>query len=140
MNKNEDARYLPERLNREPTVIRGLTNNELLLVIGSGVVVGLVLGVLIVVLLLPGQLPAIPTSMALCGYLALRFGSDRLAAAKRNKPGAWFYRMLEWRLHHGSVSRLFFRKASLIDQDATWWLRRERVQRRLRRKRQDRLD
>ena len=37
--------FLPERLNRDPAVLRGLTNDELWVALGTGAVIGLLLGV-----------------------------------------------------------------------------------------------
>ncbi len=37
--------FLPERLNRDPAVLRGLTNDEMWLALGTGALLGLLLGV-----------------------------------------------------------------------------------------------
>src|SRR3546814_10608855 len=37
--------FLPERLNRDPAVLHGLTNDEMWVALGAGAVIGLLLGV-----------------------------------------------------------------------------------------------
>lgn len=37
--------FLPERLNRDPAVLRGLTNDEMWVALGTGAIVGLLLGI-----------------------------------------------------------------------------------------------
>lgn len=124
--------YLPERLNREPTVIRGLTEIELLYMILLGAAIGLIIGLVLWVVL--AEVLLIPLMIPLGLAAAVFLGSRRLAALKRGKPHAWFYRHLEWVKNARGLSR----NRQLLNQDAVWWLRRDRVRRRWRRTRHDR--
>jgi len=89
--------FVPERLNRDPIVIRGLTSDEVLLAGGGGVVLGIPVG--LVLWLVTGQMPLLPTSMVLIGpFVTLFFGGSGLRRLKRGKPETWVYRLLHWTL------------------------------------------
>lgn len=89
--------FVPERLNRDPVVVRGLTSDE---VFGAGLlggVLGLFVGITLWVV--TGQLALIPTAMLLLGpFLILFFGGAILRRAKRGKPETWLYRKVQWQL------------------------------------------
>jgi hypothetical protein len=53
--------FLPERLNRDPAVLRGLTNDEMWVALGTGAVVGLLLGVPLAIA--TASIAVAPTSM-----------------------------------------------------------------------------
>lgn len=121
--------YLPERLNREPTVVRGLTQAELLFMIVIGAITGLVIGLLLWMVI--AEVLIIPVMIPVGLAAAVFLGSRRLATLKRGKPHSWFYRNLQWVLN----ARGLVRNRQLLNTNAVWWLRRDRVRRRLRRKR-----
>ncbi|WP_218189549.1 TIGR03750 family conjugal transfer protein [Pseudomonas sp. PA15(2017)] len=88
--------FLPERLNRSPVVFRGLTSGELFLAFGCGAMIGLVLGILLI--MVTGIWPLIPTAVLLCGFLTVFFSGRLLASRKRGRASMWFYRALQMRL------------------------------------------
>jgi len=89
--------FLPERLNRHPVVIRGLTSNEVLLAGSLGALAGIPLG--FVLWLVTGKMPLLPTSTLLVGpFITLFFGAAVLRRLKRGKPETWVYRLLHFKL------------------------------------------
>ena len=53
--------FLPERLNRDPAVLRGLTNDEMWVALGTGAAIGLLLGVPLGIV--TSSIAVAPTSM-----------------------------------------------------------------------------
>jgi len=89
--------FMPERLNRDPIVVRGLTSDEVLLAGGGGALFGIPLG--IVLWLVSGQIALLPTAILAIGpFLTFFFGSSLLRRLKRGKPQTWVYRLLHWKL------------------------------------------
>jgi len=89
--------FVPERLNRDPVVVRGLTSGEVFLAATAGAAFGLVLG--LVLWPLTGQIALLPTSMMAIGpFASLFFGGALLRRLKRGKPDTWVYRLLNFRL------------------------------------------
>jgi len=88
--------FLPERLNRDPAVLRGLTNDEMWVALGTGAVIGLLLGVPLAIA--TASIAVAPTSMIACMAVVLFTGGTLLRRAKRARPETWLYRKLEWRL------------------------------------------
>jgi conjugative transfer region protein (TIGR03750 family) len=88
--------FLPHRLNRQPVVVRGLTNSELwictCLFAGVGVAPGIVLTTVF------KALAMIPTAVAVSVALGIFFGGGFLRRQKRNRPDTWLYRSLQMRL------------------------------------------
>lgn len=93
-NQEGTVTFLPERLNKFPVVLRGLTSDELIVTFVAGLIVGAVIG--IVVFVIVGKAFLIPTSMMLVTAIALWITSTTLRRAKRNKPDTWFYRKIQW--------------------------------------------
>jgi conjugative transfer region protein (TIGR03750 family) len=87
--------FLPERLNRDPIVLRGMTNDEMFFVAALGVALGFLLG--LIGWLVTGYLAMVVTLMALVCTAVLYFGSAILRRMKRGKPETWLYRSLQWR-------------------------------------------
>ena len=86
--------FLPERLNRDPAVLRALTNDEMWIALGVGAVIGLVLGVPLAIA--TASIAIAPTGMIAGMALVLFAGGTLLRRAKRTRPKTWLYRKLEW--------------------------------------------
>ncbi|EDP9846220.1 TIGR03750 family conjugal transfer protein [Salmonella enterica subsp. enterica serovar Arechavaleta] len=109
--------FLPDRLNREPVVWRGLTTSELFLVLALGLGVGCAFG--IVLALITHYWPLIPRfSAGRCGVVHSGCGRV-LARAKRGKPDSWLPQaILAWLEHH------HIRDAQLVQHSTLWVVRR----------------
>lgn len=112
--------FLPERLNRDPTVLRGLTNDEMWVALGVGALVGLLLGVPLAIA--TASIAVAPTSMIVSMAVVLLAGGTLLRRAKRARPETWLYRKVEWIL----VSRWRLKRGSLILHSGAWTVRRSR--------------
>ncbi|EKK5221837.1 TIGR03750 family conjugal transfer protein [Cronobacter sakazakii] len=109
--------FLPDRLNREPVVWRGLTTSELFLALATGLGVGCVSGILLS--LVTGYWPLIPCSALAGAALLIQGGGRILARAKRGKPDSWLPQMiLAW------LERHHLRGAQLVQCGAVWVPRR----------------
>ena len=76
--------FLPERLNRDPAVLRGLTNDEMWVALGTGAVIGLMLGVPLAIA--TASIAVAPTSMIGGMAVVLFVGGTLLRQAKRARP------------------------------------------------------
>ncbi len=112
--------FLPERLNRDPAVLRGLTNDEMWMALGAGAIIGLLLGVPLAIA--TASIAVAPTSMIASMALVLFAGGTLLRRAKRARPETWLYRKLEWIL----VSRWRLSRGRLILHSGAWTVRRSR--------------
>ncbi|MED7666720.1 TIGR03750 family conjugal transfer protein [Pseudomonas moraviensis subsp. stanleyae] len=112
--------FLPERLNRDPAVLRGLTNDEMWVALGTGAIIGLLLGVPLAIA--SASIAMAPTSMIAIMALVLFAGGTLLRRAKRARPETWLYRKLEWIL----VSRWRLGRGILILRSGAWTVRRSR--------------
>lgn len=110
--------FLPERLNRDPAVLRGLTNDEMWVALGTGAVIGLLLGVPLAIA--TASIAVAPTSMVASMAAVLFAGGTLLRRAKRARPETWLYRKLEWIL----ASRWRLGRESLILRSGAWTVRR----------------
>ncbi|KAB0502646.1 TIGR03750 family conjugal transfer protein [Pseudomonas lini] len=110
--------FLPERLNRNPAVLRGLTNDEMWVALGAGALVGLVLGVPLAIA--TASIAVAPTSMIASMALVLFAGGTLLRRAKRARPEIWLYRKLEWII----ASRWRLGGGTLILHSGAWTVRR----------------
>ncbi|MFC1040792.1 TIGR03750 family conjugal transfer protein [Pasteurella multocida] len=88
--------FLPDRLNRRPTVYRGMTASELIIVMISGLLIGICIG-LIVMLLFGFAWPVIPSVMFLVTAFFIRFGGSYISRLKRGKPDSWLERYIEFK-------------------------------------------
>ncbi len=114
--------FVPERLNRDPIVLRGLTNDELFLVAGLGTASGLMLG--IPVWLVTGIVAMTPTVMFAFGTLAVFFGGGVLRRLKRGRPETWLYRSMQWEATC-RFNLTFNSGQKLILHNGHWSIRRE---------------
>ncbi|HFO7999519.1 TPA: TIGR03750 family conjugal transfer protein [Escherichia coli] len=109
--------FLPDRLNREPVVWRGLTTSELFLALALGLGGGCAFGILLA--LITHYWPLIPGSALSGAELLIQGGGRILARAKRGKPDTWLPQaLLAW------LERHHLRGAQLIQHSAVWVVRR----------------
>jgi len=109
--------FLPDRLNREPVVWRGLTTSELFLALFTGLLGGAAPGT--VMALLSGHWPVIPVSALAGAAVMIQGGGYIMAHIKRGKPDNWLYQSLfAW------LERHHLRRPRLIQHSAVWVLRR----------------
>lgn len=109
--------FLPDRLNREPVVFRGMTTSELFIALGGGLVAGMIGGIFPAVLL--GIWALIPTGALAGAAIAIMIGGKWLARLKRGRPDTWLYRAMGARFaRHG------FGDPKLVQESAVWVIRR----------------
>lgn len=109
--------FLPDRLNREPVIFRGMTTTELFIALGGGLLTGLVCGIFPAVLL--GIWALIPTGALAGAAIAILAGGKWLARLRRGRPDTWLYRSLgAWFARRG------FGDPKLIQQSTVWVIRR----------------
>ncbi|HAB4051484.1 TPA_asm: TIGR03750 family conjugal transfer protein [Salmonella enterica subsp. diarizonae] len=111
--------FLPERLNREPAVFRGLTVSELLIALLVGLATGAIAGTIPAILWRNWSL--IPSNSVPGGALAILCGGRWLARLKRGRPEGWLYRALELKLACVGIGAQRF-----ILHDGVWAIRRSR--------------
>lgn len=123
VDEGETVEFLPERLNRFPIVIRGMTNDEMFIVTGIGAAIGLVVG--IIGGIVTGYLAMVVTLLFIVCALTIFFGSAALRRAKRGKPETWLYRNIQW----GIARRFGVQILSPVNiRSGVWSARRENVQ------------
>lgn len=109
--------FLPDRLNREPVVWRGLTTSELFLTLAAGLGSGAVSGLLLA--LLSGYWPLLPGAALAGAALLIQGGGRVLARVKRGKPDSWLPQaILAW------LERHHLRSSQLVQHSAVWVARR----------------
>lgn len=112
--------FLPERLNRDPAVLRGLTNDEMWVALTVGATLGVILGAPLAVA--TASIATLPTCMFLGMALVLLGGGKLLRRAKRARPETWLYRRLQWQLAvHWGIGT-----SQLILHSGPWTVRRTR--------------
>ena len=87
--------FMPHRLNRHPTVVRGLTANELWVCSALSAAIGIVLGTPLAFLL--STVAVVPTAILVAVALGVLSGGSALRRMKRGRPDTWLYRQLQWR-------------------------------------------
>lgn len=117
------VKFLPNRLNRQPIIVRGLTADELWITVGITGVMGLLLG--IGVALATGQIGMAPTTVLICITLGLFAGGGMLRRKKRGRPDTWLYRQIQWKLacSYPTLGRLLGGR-ELINRSGWWEIRR----------------
>ncbi|WP_101776037.1 TIGR03750 family conjugal transfer protein [Pasteurella oralis] len=88
--------FLPERLNRFPTVYRGMTFYELMIVMIVGALIGSVVGLIVMLLFNLGWY-SIFAAMVGMSILSVRFGGITISRLKRGKPDTWLERYIEYK-------------------------------------------
>ncbi|HFH3285720.1 TIGR03750 family conjugal transfer protein [Pseudomonas aeruginosa] len=112
--------FLPERLNRDPVVLRGLTSDEMWIALGVGALIGLVFGVPLAIA--TASLAMAPTGVIAGMAMTLFVAGTLLRRAKRARPETWLYRRLEWL----QASRWRLGQGTLILHSGAWTVRRSR--------------
>lgn len=113
------VKFLPNRLNRQPVIVRGLTADELWLTVGITGVIGLVLGIMVA--FITGQIGMAPTTVLITIAAGVFIGGGILRRKKRGRPDTWLYRQMQWHIasHYSLFNRLVGGR-SLI-QRSGWW-------------------
>jgi conjugative transfer region protein (TIGR03750 family) len=129
-DKSEDGTviFLPNRLNCQPVVVRGLTADELWISVGVTGAAGLVLGMVLAVL--TGQIGMVPTTILLCIAAGIFVGGGMIRRQKRGRPPIWLYRQIQWqvRCRYPGLAH-FIGAAGLINRTGGWEVRRELTRR-----------
>lgn len=94
--RDSTVTFLPNRLNRQPVIVRGLTADELWVTTGLFAAVGLGLGVPLAILL--RSLATAPAVIVVSVAVGLFVGGGVIRRFKRGRPDTWIYRTLEWQL------------------------------------------
>lgn len=128
VSENGTIGFLPERLNRQPVVVRGLTADELWGSVGVIGVAGLALGIGLAVL--TGQIGMVPTSILVCITLGIFVGGGFLRRQKRGRPQTWLYRQTQWQVRCRYPGLAHFVGAdNLINHSGAWEVRRKQTRR-----------
>lgn len=109
--------FLPDRLNREPVVFRGMTTTELFIALVAGFGGGLLAGIFPAMLLSIWAL--IPTGALVGAALAILISGKYLARMKRGRPDSWLYRAMG-----AALARKGFGDPRLVQVSAIWVIRR----------------
>lgn len=109
--------FLPDRLNREPVVFRGMTTTELFMTFITGFTGGLLGGIVPAMALHIWAL--IPTGGLLGSALCVMAGGRYMARLKRGRPDSWLYQSIgAFFARHG------FGDPRLVQHSAVWTIRR----------------
>lgn len=115
--------FLPNRLNRQPIVVLGLTANELFFVGLSSAIAGLVLGVPFAIVF--SSIAMVPTVALVAVSLGIGLGGRVLRRVKRGRPDDWFYRNLQWRIaNRFPLLMAWTGGQDLIKRSGVWYHRR----------------
>ncbi len=88
--------FLPNLLNRQPVIVRGLTANELWVTVGLCGGVGLLFGVAVAVC--TASIAMVPTLIMVSVAAGIFLGGTVLRRQKRGRPDTWLYRQIQWRV------------------------------------------
>lgn len=94
LSEDGTVTFLPNRLNRQPIIVRGLTADEMWLTAGVTGVGGLLLGIGVAVM--TGQIGMAPTTVLVCMALGIFGGGSLIRRKKRGRPETWLYRQAQW--------------------------------------------
>lgn len=115
--------FLPHRLNRQPTVVRGLTADELWITVALAATVGLLIGVPLA--WIAHTIALAPTVIAVSMAVGVFAGGGVLRRHKRGRPDTWLYRQIQWRIRRRVPALARYVGASeLIDRSGYWSTRR----------------
>ena len=115
--------FLPNRLNRQPVIVRGLTADELWITVGTTGLLGLALGIAVAVL--TRQIGMAPTITMIAIALGVFVGGGMLRRQKRGRPDTWLYRQIQWRItYHSPMLGSLLGGDALIRRSGCWEVRR----------------
>ena len=115
--------FLPNRLNRQPIVVLGLTANELFLVGLSSAIAGVVIGIPFAFVF--SAFAMVPTVVLFAVFLGIGLGGRVLRRVKRGRPDDWFYRNLQWRIaNRFPLLMAWTGGQDLIKRSGVWYHRR----------------
>lgn len=116
--------FLPNRLNRQPVIVRGLTADELWLTVGITGFLGLGLGIMVAIL--TGQIGMAPTTVLVSIAAGVFIGGSILRRKKRGRPDTWLYRQMQWQIKQRMpmLGKLTGAQ-TLITQTSHWEVKRE---------------
>ena len=86
--------FLPNRLNRQPTIVRGLTANELWITVGSCGAAGLLVGIMLAIW--TASIAMAPSTVVASVAAGVFLGGNVLRRLKRGRPDTWLYRQIQW--------------------------------------------
>ncbi|WP_426139216.1 TIGR03750 family conjugal transfer protein [Pseudomonas sp. DWP3-1-2] len=116
-------RFLPNRLNRQPVIVLGMTADELWLSVGLSALVGLVIG--IVLAIVTKSIAMTPTTMVAAVASGIFFGGKFLRRLKRGKPQTWLYREMRWQIStRWPALKAWAGGADLLTRSGVWSTRR----------------
>lgn len=117
----EDAtvNFLPNRLNRQPIIVRGLTADELWFTVGVTGVIGLIIG--IAVATVTRQIGMAPTIVLISITVGIFAGGGYLRRKKRGRPETWLYRYLQWSITSKYPSIGGFIGGNTLIMRSGWW-------------------
>lgn len=115
--------FLPHRLNRQPVIVRGLTADELWIMVGISAACGLGFGILLAIVF--STFPLAPTMAVLFVAIGLFAGGGLLRRLKRGRPDTWLYRQMQWRIaQRAPLLSGYVGGGDLITRSGTWTTRR----------------
>lgn len=117
--------FLPNRLNRHPVVVRGLTADELWICAGLSAAGGLITGVPLAFIL--SSFAVAPTAIVLAIAVGVFIGGGALRRLKRGRPDTWLYRQIQWWMAVRQPSLAHFVGGhALVTRSGFWSTRRSR--------------
>jgi conjugative transfer region protein (TIGR03750 family) len=93
-SRRDTVMFLPHRLNRQPVIVRGLTADELWIIVALSGAWGLLLGIAFAAL--TRSIAMAPTVVVACIAAGIFVGGAVLRRHKRGRPETWLYRQLQW--------------------------------------------
>ncbi|WP_095101764.1 TIGR03750 family conjugal transfer protein [Pseudomonas sp. Irchel 3A5] len=116
-------RFLPNRLNRQPVIVLGMTADELWLSVGLSALVGLVIGIALSIV--TKSIAMTPTTMVAAVAAGIFFGGKFLRRLKRGKPQTWLYREMHWQIStRWPVWKAWAGGTDLLTRSGVWSTRR----------------
>ena len=116
-------RFLPNRLNRQPVIVLGLTADEMWLSVVLSLVIGLGVGAVFAAAM--QSIAIVPSIMFVSVALGLFLGGKALRRLKRGRPQTWLYRQMQWHVRQRVPALVAWIGGSeLISRSGYWTARR----------------
>lgn len=94
MDEKADIQFIPSRINQAPIVYKGLTGQEIIIVITLGATIGMLVGVMMMFTF--NEIALVPTMIFVCALILLQVGGSVVRQFKRGKPSTWMYRSIQY--------------------------------------------